>query len=54
MPETGPVAGGLEPLDQALDIQVIGKYHRLLPNWKSYPIALRLTIYRNGERIRSR
>jgi hypothetical protein len=31
MPETGPVAGGLEPLHQALDIQGIGKYHRLLP-----------------------
>jgi hypothetical protein len=31
MPETGPVAGGLEPLHEALDIQGIGKYHRLLP-----------------------
>jgi hypothetical protein len=31
MPETGPVAGGLEPLHQALDIQGIGKYHRFFP-----------------------
>jgi hypothetical protein len=29
MPETGPVARGLEPLHQALDIQGIGKYHLL-------------------------
>ena len=35
MPETGPVAGGLEPLHQALDIQGIGKYHRLLPTCRS-------------------
>jgi hypothetical protein len=40
MPETGPVAGGFEPLHQALDIQGIGKYHRLLPmNGAAQPTA---------------